>query len=122
MTDDGLTVVPLLCRGLSKWWTNVCSLGGVFAHREVIRHAAKRNRDRFKWEFFHSSEVYPLRNYTFVGVLHVAGPANPIPHLNRNYGSWLWGKIPAILPSGQSGVRFGQSWVNKYFTYQHHLV
>jgi len=127
-TYDGLTVDPFLCRSLATWWTQICSAVGTLVvgqkRREVIRYAHKTNRDRFKWEFFHASEVYPVRNSSFAGAHlehQVAGPANPMPYINRVYGSWIWGQIPGIIPTGQSGVAFGQTWAKKSFWWQHHF-
>jgi len=39
-----------------------------------------------------------LRNYTFGETLRLLGPADPVPYLDRAFGSWLWGSCPSSYP------------------------
>ena len=126
MRNDGLTLSLSPCAWLSKYLGQLCNDGADEGlrdtqPRQVIRYADRRNRERFRWEFFHGPELYPLRNYSFAGAFSVSGPADPYPYLNRVYGSWLWGRMPALIPTGLSGVQFGQTWTQRYFMYQHHF-
>lgn len=86
----------------------------------ILQYNVTRQREFWPFEYWFPSEVYPLKNYTFEGVLQVRGPADPISYLNRVYGSRLWGMLPRWLPSGQSGVPPGRSWQEALFTYQHY--
>jgi hypothetical protein len=92
---------------------------GFIRTRTVVRYSQLRNQEKWSWEFFYASELYPLKNYSF-GHLQVAGPTDPIPYLDRSFGSTLWGLMPGFIPTGMSGAQFGQSWRKAHFTYQHH--
>ena len=89
--------------------------------RTVIQYRHERNRRRWPWEWFILHELYPLRNYTFGETLRLLGPADPVPYLDRAFGSWLWGQLPEFIPTGMSGVQFGRTWRKHFFTYQHHV-
>jgi hypothetical protein len=86
----------------------------------ILQYNITRQREFWPFEYWFPSEVYPLENYTFEGVLQVRGPADPISYLNRVYGSRFWGMLPRWLPTGQSGVSPGRSWREALFTYQHY--
>jgi hypothetical protein len=86
----------------------------------ILQYNMTRQREFWPFEYWFPSEVYPLKNYTFEGVLQVRGPADPISYLNRVYGSRFWGMLPRWLPTGQSGVAPGRSWQEPLFTYQHY--
>ena len=89
--------------------------------RTLVQYRARENLRRWNWEWFLPDELYPLRNYTFAGTISLLGPADAEPYLDRAFGSWLWGQLPSFIPTGMSGVGFGQTWRTPFFTYQHNF-
>ena len=89
--------------------------------RTLVQYRERENLKRWNWEWFLPDELYPLRNYTFAGTISLLGPSDAEPYLDRAFGSWLWGQLPTFIPTGMSGVRFGQTWRTPFFTYQHNV-